>query len=983
MKKFECPCCGCLTLDENKAWEICPVCFWEDEGGIYDGDTVKDDVMSVPNHMTLSQARENFRRFGACEESMIKNARKPDESEITDTYIKLVNKDREEFKMKWTSLNELRESYLKFFESKGCLRHKSYPLVPQGDNSLLLIVAGMAPLKPYFTGQEVPPRARMTTCQKCIRTGDIENVGKTARHGTYFEMLGNFSFGDYFKHEAIAWAWEYVTQVLELPKERLYISVYEDDDEAEQIWNKEAGVPMDHIVRMGKEDNFWEAGTDGPCGPCSEIYFDRGEKYGCGKPDCKVGCDCDRYMEFWNLVFTQFERHEDGTYTPLAQKNIDTGMGLERLAALMQDVGSIFDVDTVKAIRDHVCKIAGCEYGKEYKKDVSIRVITDHIRSVTFLASDGVLPSNEGRGYVMRRLLRRAVRHGKLLGINGMFLKELVQTVVDCNKCEYNELEEKYDYIVKVLSTEEQNFNQTIDRGMKILDDYIEQLEKSGEKVLDGESCFKLSDTYGFPIDLTREILEEKGLSCDEEGYEKCMQQQRETARNARGGSKYMGADETVFHKIDKEVTTEFTGYDKQTDECEIGYLATEDELIENAGVDDEVYIVAERTPFYAESGGQVGDKGFITTKTGKAEVLDVQKAVGGKFAHKVKVIEGGISVGQTAVFEVDKKNRFAIMRNHSCAHLLQAALRKVLGDHVHQAGQLVDAERVRFDFSHFSAMTEEEKIKVETLVNTYILMALDVETKVMPIKEAQELGAMALFGEKYGEFVRVVTMGDGDEIVSREFCGGTHVDNTSRIGLFKIVSESSVASGVRRIEGVTGRGVLKLIAEHSEEIKKAAQVLKVANPMELANRCSAVMQEVKDLERERDALQSEINAIRAKNILGTTADVNGIKVASAMLSNIKPDALKKMAEDIKAQFDDVVVVIAGVNGDKANIVAAAGKDAVSKGAHAGKIVGKVAALTGGKGGGRPDQAMAGVGDKFKIDEALDKVNEIVGEFVK
>ena len=885
--------------------------------------------------------------------------------------------------MEWTSLNDLRESYLKFFESKNCLRHKSYPLVPQNDNSLLLIVAGMAPLKPYFTGQEVPPRTRMTTCQKCIRTGDIENVGKTARHGTYFEMLGNFSFGDYFKDEAIAWAWEYVTEVLKLPKERLYISVYEDDDEAEKIWHEKVGVPMDHIFRMGKEDNFWEAGTDGPCGPCSEIYFDRGEQYGCGKPDCTVGCDCDRYMEFWNLVFTQFERHEDGTYTPLKQKNIDTGMGLERLAALMQGVDSIFDVDTVKAIRDKVCEIAGCEYGKEYKKDVSIRVITDHIRSVTFLASDGVLPSNEGRGYVMRRLLRRAVRHGKLLGINGMFLKDIVKTVVDCNKCEYNELEEKYDYIVKVLTTEEKNFNATIDRGMKILDEYIENMKADGKTVLDGESCFKLSDTYGFPIDLTREILEEKGMSVDEDGYNTCMEKQRETARTARGGSKYMGADETVFHQMDKTFSTSFIGYDTLDGESEIKYLATDDELIENAGVGSEVYMVCGETPFYAESGGQVGDKGVISTVSGKAQVLDVQKVVAGKFAHKLKVTEGALSVGQKVELHVDKKNRDDIMRNHSAAHLLQAALREVLGDHVHQAGQLVDADRVRFDFSHFSAMTEEEKMKVEAIVNANILKGLDVETKEMPIKEAEKLGAMALFGEKYGETVRVVTMGDGDEVASREFCGGTHVDNTSRIGLFKIISEASVASGVRRIEGVTGRGVLKLVAEHSEEIRKAAAILKTANPLELVKRCSAVMQEVKDLEKERDELQSSINAIRSKTIMGSTVDVKGVKVASALLSNIKPDALKKMAEDIKSQFDDVVVVIAGVYGDKANLVAAAGKTAVEKGAHAGKIVGKAAAVTGGKGGGRPDTAMAGVGDRFKIDEALAQVNDIVAEFIK
>ena len=885
--------------------------------------------------------------------------------------------------MKNYSLNELREMYLKFFESKGCLRHKSYPLVPQNDKSLLLIVAGMAPLKPYFTGQEVPPRTRMTTCQKCIRTGDIENVGKTARHGTYFEMLGNFSFGDYFKNEAIAWSWEFVTEVLKLPKEKLYVSVYEDDDEAEKIWHEKIGVPMDHICRMGKEDNFWEAGTDGPCGPCSEIYFDRGEKYGCGKPDCKVGCDCDRYMEFWNLVFTQFERHEDGTYTPLKQKNIDTGMGLERLAALMQDVGSIFDVDTVKAIRDHVCKIAGCEYGAEYKKDVSIRVITDHIRAVTFLASDGVLPSNEGRGYVMRRLLRRAVRHGKLLGINGLFLKDLVKTVVDCNKCEYNELEEKYEYIVKVLTTEEQNFNATIDRGMKILDEYIAKMQADAKTVLDGESCFKLSDTYGFPIDLTREILEEKGLSCDEKAYADCMEEQRETARKARGGSKYMGADETIFHQIDKEFHTKFIGYDKLNGKSEISFLATDDELVENAGIGDEVYIVSSETPFYAESGGQVGDIGTITTVSGKAQVLDTQKVVAGKFAHKVKIVEGAISVGQDADFAVDKKNRLAIMRNHSCAHLLQAALRKVLGEHVHQAGQLVDANRLRFDFSHFNAMTEEEKFEVEKIVNLNILKALDISMTEMPIAEAQKLGAMALFGEKYGDVVRVVKMGEDEDTASIEFCGGTHLSNTAKIGLFKIISESSVASGVRRIEAVTGTGVLELVKEHFDLIKKSAETLKLGNPMELANKCLNVMQEVKTLEKERDSLLSEISNLRAKALFDNATDVNGVKVITALFQPMKADVLRKMCDEIKANNDDVVAIIAGVDGEKANFVTACGKNAVAKGAHAGKIVGKVAALTDGKGGGRPDSAMAGVGDRFKIDEALDKAKEIVAEFVK
>ena len=886
--------------------------------------------------------------------------------------------------MKWMGVNELRKLYLDFFKSKEHLCIKSFPLVPRNDNSLLLINAGMAPLKPYFTGQEEPPKRRMADCQKCIRTGDIENVGKTARHGTFFEMLGNWSFGDYFKEEAIEWAWEFCTKVLELPEERLFVTVYQDDDEAEKIWHEKIGLPMEKIFRMGKEDNFWEAGIDGPCGPCSEIYFDRGEEFGCGSPDCTVGCDCDRYMEFWNLVFTQFERHEDGTYTPLEQKNIDTGMGLERLAAMMQGVESIFDVDTIKAIRDHVCQIAGCKYGESQKKDVSIRVITDHIRSVTFMASDGILPSNEGRGYVMRRLLRRAVRHGKLLGINGLFLKDIVKTVVDNSKCEYNELEEKYDYIVKLLTTEEENFNKTIDRGMKILDDYIADMQKNGETVLGGEACFKLSDTYGFPIDLTKEILEEKGFTADEDGYAKAMNEQKEKARTARGGSKYMGADETVFHQISRDFHTEFLGYDKLECDSEISFIATDDELIENAGCGDEIYyIVSAQTPFYAESGGQVGDIGEITTSSGKCEVLDTQKVVAGKFAHKIKVVEGGISVGQMAHFKVNKANRLAVMRNHSCAHLLQSALRQVLGEHVHQAGQLVDAKRLRFDFSHFNPMTEDEKRQVQRIVNDYIFAALDITMKEMPIEEAKKLGAMALFGEKYGETVRVVTMGDEDCIASIEFCGGTHLDNTAKIGLFNIISESSVAYGVRRIEAVTGTGVMDILREYIGIARDAADVLKLSNPAELVKKCVSVMTDIKQLEKERDSLQSEISNLKTKSLFDNATEVKGVRVVTAMLTNMRPDVLRKMGDNIKAKESDVVAVIAGVNGDKANMLVVAGKDAVAKGVHSGKIVGKVAALTGGKGGGRPDSAMAGVGDRFKIDEALDKAVEIVSEFIK
>ena len=886
--------------------------------------------------------------------------------------------------MKWTGLNELREMYLKFFESKGHLRVKSYPLVPQNDNSLLLINAGMAPLKPYFTGQETPPCVRMADCQKCIRTGDIENVGITARHGTFFEMLGNWSFGEYFKKEAIAWAWEFCTEVLELPVDRLFVSVYEEDDEAEKIWHEEIGLPLDKIFRMGKDDNFWEAGIDGPCGPCSEIYFDRGEEYGCGKPDCTVGCDCDRYMEFWNLVFTQFERHEDGTYTPLAQKNIDTGMGLERLAAMMQNVNSIFDVDTVKAIRDHVCAVSGCEYGADRKKDISIRVITDHIRAVTFLASDGVLPSNEGRGYVMRRLIRRAIRHGKLLGIDGMFLTELVKTVVDNSKSEYNELEENYDYIVKLLSNEEKNFNETIDRGMNILNSYVEEMLANGEKVLDGQKCFVLSDTYGFPIDLTREILEEKGLSCDEKGFKEAMEIQRETARKARGGSKYMGADETVFHKIDKDYHTEFVGYDKTEYETTVDFIATETELVESADCQTgEIYVVSSATPFYAESGGQVGDTGFIRTQNAVLEVIDTQKAVAGKVAHKAVVLEGSVKTGDKAVFEVDNERRLSIMRNHSCAHLLQSALRSVLGEHVHQAGQLVDGERLRFDFSHFSAMTDDEKNRVEALVNNFILSALEIKMEEMPIEEAQKLGAMALFGEKYGKTVRVVSMGDEKAMASVEFCGGTHLDNTAKIGLFKIISESSVASGVRRIEAVTGKAVLDLMNDYVATVSKSAEILKIANPAELINRCTSVMNEIKYLEKEKQALQSEISNMKAKSMFDNKTDVNGVEVVTASMTDVKPDILRKMGDEIKGNNPNMIAVIAGVDGEKANLVVVAGKDAVAKGAHAGKIVGKVAAVTGGKGGGRPDSAMAGVGDKNKITDALNAVNEIVAEFVK
>ena len=877
-------------------------------------------------------------------------------------------------------VNDLRRMFLEFFESKGHLRHKSFPLVPQNDNSLLLINAGMAPLKPYFTGQEEPPRRRMTTCQKCIRTGDIENVGITARHGTFFEMLGNFSFGDYFKEDAIAWAWEFCTEVLELPVDRLFVSIYEDDDEAFSIWHEKIGLSEGKIFRMGKEDNFWEAGIDGPCGPCSEIYFDRGEEYGCGKPGCTVGCDCDRYMEFWNLVFTQFERHEDGTYTPLAQRNIDTGMGLERLAAMMQGVDSIFDVDTIKAIRDKVCEIAHCEYQKDPKKDISIRVITDHIRSVTFMASDGVFPSNEGRGYVMRRLIRRAVRHAKLLGIEGMFLSELVKTVVENSKGEYSELEEKFDYIEKLLTNEEKSFNETIDRGMNILNGFIDDLKATGKTVLDGKSCFLLSDTYGFPIDLTRELLEEQGLSCDDDEFKKCMEEQKERAREARGGSKYMGADETIFHNIDRAFHTEFVGYETLKAVAPISFIATDDELLDKACESDEVYIVTEKTPFYAESGGQVGDVGTITTDTGLLIVTDTQKVVAGKIAHTAKVINGEIIKGQTATFEVDKSKRMSVTRNHTCAHLLQAALREVLGDHVHQAGQLVNSDRLRFDFSHFDAMTPEQLIKVETIVNQKIMDAVDVKTDEMSINDAKKLGAMALFGEKYGEVVRVVSAGD----FSIEFCGGTHLKNTSQAGLFKIVSESSVAAGVRRIEAITGNGILKMINGLNAAMLNACKILKVNDFSALADKCQTVLQNVKDLEKTVQALNDKLAVGEIKELLDKCEKVNGVNVIANYMANANGDILRKIGDQIKSLNEPVIAVLFGRASETKGVVyCACSKEAIALGAHAGNILRKASALTGGKGGGKPDSAMGGVGDIYKIDEALAKVNEIVGEFVK
>ena len=868
--------------------------------------------------------------------------------------------------MKNYGLNELREMYLKFFESKNHLRMKSFPLVPQNDNSLLLINAGMAPLKPYFTGQEVPPSNRVTTCQKCIRTGDIENIGKTARHGTFFEMLGNFSFGDYFKEEAISWAWEFITEVVGIPEERLFVSVYEEDEEAATIWREQIGVPKEKIFYMGKEDNFWEVGTTGPCGPCSEIYFDRGEAYGCDSPTCTVGCDCDRYLEFWNLVFTQFNRNEDGTYTPLPKPNIDTGMGLERIAAMMQGVTSIFDVDTIKAIRDHVCELAGVTYGASQKGDMSIRVITDHIRSATFMASDGVLPSNEGRGYVMRRLIRRAVRHGKLLGIKGMFLKELVKTVVDNSKHEYNELEDKFEYIVKLLSVEEENFNKTIEQGLHILKTYTDELEAKGESVLSGEVCFKLYDTYGFPIDLTMEILEEKGLQADEEGFKTEMEKQRTRAREMRAETSYMGSDETVFHQLERGLATNFVGYHNLELETAITALTSDTEILQTATVGDEVYIVPSETPFYAESGGQAGDTGTITTATGTVEVTNTTKAIGGKFVHTGKVVEGTIERGQTGKFVVESSTRLDSARNHSATHLLQKALRDVVGGHVEQAGSNVNADRLRFDYTHFEALSSEQVETIERLVNDKILEALTISMQEMPIDEARKMGAMALFGEKYGDVVRVVNMGD----YSVELCGGTHLVNTAQIGTFKIVSETGVASGVRRIEAVTGRGAIAYYTQVEKTLSDVAKAVK-AKKDGIVKKVESLLQENKNLHKENEKLHAEIAKAEAQGVLDDVQEVGGIKMLVKELPNMDMNSLRNMGDTLKDQMGEGVVVLMSHQADKVSLVAMATKQAVEAGVHCGNIISVTAKVVNGGGGGRPNMAQAGGKDASKIAEAL------------
>lgn len=875
--------------------------------------------------------------------------------------------------MKWMGLNELRESYLSFFESKGHLRLPSYPLVPPADdNSILLINAGMTPLKKYFQGIEEPPRHRVTTCQKCIRTPDIENVGKTARHGTYFEMLGNFSFGDYFKHEAIAWAWEYLTKTLEIPADRLWVTIYEQDDEAGDIWANEIGVPRDRIIKLGKADNFWEHGS-GPCGPCSEIHFDRGEKYG-PLESFEQAEDSDRIIEIWNNVFTQFDNDGKGNYTQLATKNIDTGMGLERLACVMQDVDNLFEVDTVRNIMAKISEIVGVKYHEDNEKDVSIRVITDHIRSTVFMVGDGILPSNEGRGYVLRRLLRRAARHGRLLGCHKPFLYEVCDTVINENVSAYPELGEKRSYIKKVIQQEEESFAKTIDNGTEILGEMIESLKKSGENTLKGEDVFKLHDTYGFPIDLTKEILHENGLEADEAGFEECMKIQKQTARKNKklGG----GWDNAKNSDLDA-FTTEFVGYDTLETEAKILAITKDGKTADICGTDDEVGILLDRTPFYAEMGGQVGDNGIIKHGNDVISISDTQKLGGGQFIMFGKVLSGGFSTGDTVTAAVDAEKRAATERNHTSCHILQAALRSVLGDHVHQSGSYVDPYRCRFDFSHFSAMTPEELKKTEDYVNHVIMSAEPVVTEVLPIEEAKKKGAMALFGEKYGDTVRVVSVGKW----STEFCGGTHLKNSAQAGLFKIVSESSVASGVRRIEAVTGANVLDLLNSTEETLSKAASVLKTPNPNELVARCESVMNELREKDRKIQSMEQAAANAQLSNM--NVTDVNGVKVITAALDGTSPDGLRKVGDSIADKYDCFIAVLAGTNEGKSNILCKCSKSAVAKGANAGTIVRETAAEAGGKGGGKPDQAMAGIPDAAKIPAALGKVAEIAGKYIK
>ena len=867
-------------------------------------------------------------------------------------------------------VNQLRKMFLEFFESKGHLAMKSFSLVPHNDKSLLLINSGMAPLKPYFTGQEIPPRRRVTTCQKCIRTGDIENVGKTARHGTFFEMLGNFSFGDYFKNEAIEWSWEFLTEVVGLDPDRLYPSIYEEDEEAFEIWNKKMGIPAERIFRFGKADNFWEHGS-GPCGPCSEIYYDRGEKYGCGSPDCTVGCECDRYMEIWNNVFTQFDNDGHGHYSELEQKNIDTGMGLERLASVVQDVDSIFDVDTLKALRDHICRLADTEYGKDAQADISIRVITDHTRSVTFMISDGIMPSNEGRGYVLRRLLRRACRHGRLLGIEGSFIPELAQTVIEGSKDGYPELEEKKDFILKVIAKEEDQFNKTIDQGLGILAEMTAKMEAEQTTTLSGADAFKLYDTYGFPIDLTKEILEEKGMQVDEEGFHASMEVQRKTARAARGETNYMGADVTVYESIDPSITSTFVGYENLAWKSPITVLTSDTEIVEALSDGQRGTVFAEETPFYATSGGQEADTGIIRTVEGEFKVEDTVKLLGGKIGHVGVVIKGMIKTGDQAELCVNAEKRALSARNHSATHLLQKALRTVLGTHVEQAGSSVNEDRLRFDFSHFSAMTAEELQKVEAIVNEQIVAGLPVKVENMPIEEARKTGAQALFGEKYGDVVRVVNMGD----YSIEFCGGTHVKNTNEIMAFKILSESGVAAGVRRIEALTSKGLIRYYDNLEKKLNEAAKVLK-ATPDNLAEKIAHLTAENKALHSEVESLKSKLAQDAMGDVMDQVQEIKGVKLLAAEVDGVDMNGLRDLGDQLKEKLGEGVVVLASGNDGKVSLMVTATDAAMKQGAHAGNLVKAIAGLVGGGGGGRPNMAQAGGKNPAGIQEALKKAAE-------
>ena len=879
--------------------------------------------------------------------------------------------------MEWTGLNELREKFLSFYESKGHLRLPSFSLIPQGDKSLLLINAGMSPMKKYFTGEITPPRSRVTTCQKCIRTPDIENVGKTARHGTYFEMLGNFSFGDYFKRDAISWAWEFCTKIMEMDPEKLYISVYLDDDEAYDIWTKEVGVRESHMVRFGKEDNFWEHGA-GPCGPCSEIYYDRGEEHGCGSPDCHVGCECDRFVEFWNLVFTQFENDGHNNYTPLAHPNIDTGMGLERLACIAQGVDNLFEVDTIQNIMKHIAKISGVEYHADEKSDVSLRVITDHIRSTTFMIGDGVMPSNSGRGYVLRRLLRRAARHGRLLGVNRPFLSEVADTVINENKNAYPNLVEKRDFIVNVISTEEESFNRTIDAGLDVL---AKMIENSSSNELSAEDAFKLQDTFGFPIDLTKEILEEKGMTVDEEKFKELVLVQRKRSRDAHKGAGAEGWNDTgIVTKGLKK--TDFAGYDAFETEGKIIAFIIDGircDLLENGA---ESFLVTDKTTFYAESGGQVGDTGYIYGDGFTFEVENTTKTNDGVFLHYGRIIDGdNAKTGDKVKTVINADRRKAIARNHTAAHLLQAALRNTLGSHVEQAGQLVNENTVRFDFSHFSALTSDELKTVENEVNNIILSAENVTMTEMPIEEAKKTGAMALFGEKYGDVVRVVKAGD----FSTELCGGTHVSNTGKLGLFKIISESSVAAGVRRIEAVTGTGVLGYIDSLNSKIFGTAAALKVSNPADIEKKAASLSNELKEKDREIEALTAQLTEMRSGNLFDNAVSVGSLKVIAANAGEVTVDELRQLSDKAKAEGDNVVAVFAAINKEKGsvNFAACCAPDAVKCGVKAGDVVRSVAKIAGGNGGGKPDFAMAGAKDITKVDEAIAAVSGIVESLVK